>query len=267
MKFVKQHSWEQEWAETLRQEKAYLQKNLRKKDSALNRTLEERIPDTLQDTLDAAFAKAFALIFEKGTGVIERTYNKKREAALFQTHCAAVREQGDRRALRAPQTHSGLSAGKNLALSGVEGIGLGLLGIGLPDIPLFTAMILKSLYEIAAGYGYSHRTQEERRILLQLIRAALSYGEELAAQNRALDRYIGLGRWDDATVMRRQIDQTARSLSGELLYMKFLQGIPLAGAVGGAYDVIYLHRIQTYARMKYHKRFLLSRKNELAFYR
>ena len=41
MKFVKQHSWEQEWAETMRQEKAYLQKNLRKKDSALNRTLEE----------------------------------------------------------------------------------------------------------------------------------------------------------------------------------------------------------------------------------
>ena len=173
MKFVKQHSWEQEWAETLRQEKAYLQKNLRKKDSALNRTLEERIPDTLQDTLDAAFAKAFALIFEKGTGVIERTYNKKREAAPFQTHCDVVREQGDRRALRAPQTHTGLSAGKNLALSGVEGIGLGLLGIGLPDIPLFTAMILKSLYEIAAGYGYSHRTQEERRFLLQLIHQRL----------------------------------------------------------------------------------------------
>lgn len=34
MKFVKQHSWEQEWADTLRQEKAYLQKNLHKKDSA-----------------------------------------------------------------------------------------------------------------------------------------------------------------------------------------------------------------------------------------
>ena len=95
MKFVKQHSWEQEWADTLRQEKAYLQKNLHKKDSALNRTLEERIPDTLQDTLDDAFSKAFALIFEKGTGVIEQTYNKKRKAALFQTHCAAVRKQGD----------------------------------------------------------------------------------------------------------------------------------------------------------------------------
>lgn len=123
MKFVKQHSWEQEWAETLRQEKAYLQKNLRKKDSALNRTLEEHIPDTLQDTLDAAFAKAFALIFEKGTGVIERTYNKKREAALFQTHCAAVREQGGPARPARPADAHRLSAGKNLALSGVEGIG------------------------------------------------------------------------------------------------------------------------------------------------
>ena len=107
MKFVKQHSWEQEWADTLRQEKAYLQKNLHKKDSALNRTLEERIPDTLQDTLDDAFSKAFALIFEKGTGVIEQTYNKKRKAALFQTHCAAVRKQGDRRTLHVFLTPQG----------------------------------------------------------------------------------------------------------------------------------------------------------------
>lgn len=58
MKFVKQHSWEQEWADTLRQEKAYRKKTCTK-GSALNRTLEERIPDTLQDTLDDAFSKAF----------------------------------------------------------------------------------------------------------------------------------------------------------------------------------------------------------------
>lgn len=38
-------------------------------------------------------------------------------------------------------------------ISGVEGVGLGLLGIGLPDIPLFTAVILKSVYEIALSYG------------------------------------------------------------------------------------------------------------------
>ena len=32
---------------------------------------------------------------------------------------------------------------KNLLLSGVSGIGMGVLGIGLPDIPVFTGMILR----------------------------------------------------------------------------------------------------------------------------
>ena len=40
------------------------------------------------------------------------------------------------------------SSRKNLLLSTAEGVGLGVLGIGLPDIP-FTGMILKSIYEVA----------------------------------------------------------------------------------------------------------------------
>ena len=41
-----------------------------------------------------------------------------------------------------------------------------------------------------------------------------------------------------------------------LLYMKFLQSIPIVGAVGGAYDFVYMKQINEYARIKYHKRFL-----------
>lgn len=48
----------------------------REKESILNQKLEEKIPPKLQKTLDTAFAKAFALIFEKGTGVIEKTYQR-----------------------------------------------------------------------------------------------------------------------------------------------------------------------------------------------
>lgn len=40
--------------------------------------------------------------------------------------------------------------------------------------------------------------------------------------------------------------------------MKFLQGIPIVGAVGGAYDVIYLKQIIEYANLKYERRFLES---------
>ena len=57
-----------------------------------------------------------------------------------------------------------------------------------------------------------------------------------------------------------QIEKTADSLSKELLYMKFLQGIPIVGALGGASDLIYLQRITEYANIKYKKRFLMKKK-------
>ena len=42
--------------------------------------------------------------------------------------------------------------------------------------------------------------------------------------------------------------------------MKFLQGIPVVGAVGGLYDAVYMKRINEYANLKYKKRFLLKKK-------
>lgn len=51
-------------------------------------------------------------------------------------------------------------------------------------------------------------------------------------------------------------------MSKELLYMKFLQGIPVVGAVGGVYDVIYMKQIVKYAELKYRRRFLLGRKKK-----
>ena len=127
-------------------------------------------------------------------------------------------------------------------------------------------MIFKSLYEIADDYGYPYKSTKEQIFLLKLIDAALSHGEALLDKNAEIDRYIGLHRWDEGTRLETALQKTAAQLSGELLYMKFLQGIPIAGAVGGAYDVVYLNRIQTYAKLKYHKRFLLDQKNTKAFY-
>ena len=41
--------------------------------------------------------------------------------------------------------------------------------------------------------------------------------------------------------------------------MKFLQGIPIVGAAGGAYDVIYMKQIVKYAEIKYRRRFIQDR--------
>ena len=59
--------------------------------------------------------------------------------------------------------------------------------------------------------------------------------------------------------IKKQVKDTSSMLSGELLYMKFLQGIPVVGAAGGIYDTVYLQRIMKYVKIKYQKRFLLDK--------
>lgn len=51
-------------------------------------------------------------------------------------------------------------------VSGVAGVGMGILGVGLPDIPVFTGMVLKSIYEIALSYGCEYESEGERRFIL-----------------------------------------------------------------------------------------------------
>ena len=72
----KQTPLQKEWEKLEKQEAVYLQKRKEKTDSKLNQMLANKVPANLQSTLDSAFSKAFNLVFEKGTGVIEKTYKR-----------------------------------------------------------------------------------------------------------------------------------------------------------------------------------------------
>lgn len=75
--FIKKTPHQKEWDKYIKKEAKYLEKQMTKKESILNQKLEEKVPEKLQGTLDVAFAKAFHLVFEKGIGVIEKTYHKE----------------------------------------------------------------------------------------------------------------------------------------------------------------------------------------------
>lgn len=260
--FEKKTPWEKEWEALEKKEKKYLERRSEKKDSFLNRKLDELIPQTLQERLDVMFSKAFAMIFDKGTGIIEKTYKKDEIEKEYKVaeYTAAVRE--DRKSLKKFSKKAGASSNKNLLIAGAEGIGLGLLGIGLPDIPVFVGMIFKSIYELAGHYGLGYETEEEKYFILLVIRAALSYGEELKQADAEAELFIYKELLPKAYDRDREIRKAADTLSKELLYMKFLQGAPVVGAVGGAYDAVYLNRIMEYAKLKYRKRFLLNQKKK-----
>lgn len=254
----RQNRWEKEWTALEKKEARYLMRRREEKtSSALQQKLEEKIPEKLEETLNTAFIKAFDLVFEKGTGLIEKTYNKDQQKTDYQVREYAAGLKESRKTVKAFGRQSQGTRMKNLMISGVEGVGLGLLGIGLPDIPLFTAVILKSVYEIALSYGFEYESEKEQWFILKMIETALKKGEELERNNSLLNAWIdqnGIGK----TVKGRkeQSKETAAALAEALLYMKFLQGIPVVGAAGGAADTVYLKKITDYAELKYKRRFL-----------
>ena len=254
--FQKKTPHQREWEKYIKKETKYLEKQLNKKESFLNQKLEEKVPKKLQGTLDAAFAKAFYMIFEKGTAVIEKTYRKEEIEKQYQINEFTNQIKQDKKSIRTFSKNARSSGAKNLVMSGAAGIGMGIFGVGLPDIPVFTAMILKSIYEIAMHYGYSYETEEEQYFILLLIQGAVTHGEEMLVVDREINQYISSSIWIQEKAKEEMIQKTASYLSKELLYMKFLQGIPVVGAVGGAYDVVYLKQITEYANLKYERRFL-----------
>lgn len=61
------------------------------------------------------------------------------------------------------------------------------------------------------------------------------------------------------TNLKQAALKASGALSGELLYMKFLQGIPVAGLIGGLYDGIYMKKVTDYAAVKLERRYLLTK--------
>lgn len=258
--FQKKSAFEIEWEKLDKKEQKLLKDREQKKDSVLNQKLAEKVPAKLQGILDKAFAKAFGMIFEKGTGIIEKTYKKEEMQKTFKINEYANEVRQTKKSLKAFGKKAEGSGAVNLMVSGAAGIGMGIFGVGIPDIPVFTAMVLRSIYEIALSYGYEYETEGERRFILMLIQGAVSYGQDMLNVNRKIDEYIATAETPEDYEEKLQIEKTAAGLSKELLYMKFLQGIPIVGAVGGIYDAVYMKRITEYANLKYKKRFLMKKK-------
>jgi len=247
---------QKEWDSLCKKEQAFLERGRAKKNPALNRLLADKVPEKLRRALDAGFEKAFRLMFEKGTGLLEKTYSREALEQTYKINFYADRVRGSRKSLRAFSKGADRTGNLHLLLSGGAGIGMGLLGIGLPDIPVFTGMVLKCVYEIALQYGFEYDSESERYFILLVIEGAVSRGDHLTEIDRRIEAYSLTPRLPEDRSLAGQVSETSRALSEALLYLKFLQGIPIAGVVGGAGDAVYMKRISEYANLKYRKRFL-----------
>ena len=261
----KKTPWEQEWHDLARKEEKFIARRKEGTTSVLVKKLDRFIPDKLSGTLNAAFFKGFQVIFEKGTGIIEKTYNKDKKKADFKVDTYAHELKNNKKSARTFTKRAKSTKAANLMISSVEGIGLGLVGAGIPDIPLFIAMVLKSVYEVALSFGYEYESDEEKIFILKVIEAAMCDEDEFIAKNSELNDIIDyiaangdeIGGWK--IDKEEQMRATSRCLSEEMIYTKFLQGQFVVGIAGGVFDPIYVNRISNYAVLKYRRRFLRSK--------
>lgn len=252
---------EQELEAAAKTERRLEKEALRAGETAWKAKLEEKVPQKAYHTLEAAFCKAFALVFEKGTGLIEKSYNRERIQQDYAARDHAVWAQRDRRALRQFRGKSRAAHTRDLLVTTAEGIGLGALGIGLPDIVLFVSVLLRGIYETALRYGFDYNRPEERLLILKMMEAALSKGVHWQRQNEEVDRCLtGTLPKPEQGELDRQIQQTAQAFAMDMLLLKFVQGLPLVGVLGGAGNPVYYRRVMKYVQVKYHKRYFIQRK-------
>lgn len=253
--FMNQKQIQKEMGKLIKAEGSFINKNLHVKTGGWQEKISRFVPEKLTNTLNTAFFKAFELIFEKGTGIIEKTYNREKKEQDYKINEYTAELRNNRKSIRTFGKKAAGSKNLNMALSTVEGVGMGVLGLGIPDIPVFLAVLLKSIYEIALTYGFDYDSEKEQIFILKMIEVSLSHEEELMQGNMELNSWIKTP--EEFEISRtEQIRRTSDALSKELLYLKFVQGMPVVGIVGGLSDMVYQKKITDYAAMKYKRRFL-----------
>lgn len=220
--------------------------------------IQSKIPEKLKSTLNTAFYKGFQLIFEKGTSYIEKTYDKDKLVTEYDINNYAVDKKANKRHMNRLDKQSNQSRLINTSFSVVEGSVLGLLGVGLPDIPLFLSVIMKTIYETALSYGFGYSTDDEKAYILLLICGAITKGDTQKKYDLEVEEFGA--QIDQNIVSEIQVDNqikiTSEVISDALLTAKFIQGIPIVGAVGGAVNYSIINRISAYTKIKYKKRYL-----------
>ena len=226
--------------------------------------LEEKLPRKVYGGLQSAFCKGFSVVFSKGRSIIEKSYRKVNIQEDQNIREYALQVKGGRKELRQMVKSAKRSHTRNMAITTVEGVGLGALGIGMPDIVLFISTILRGVYETALNYGYDYIEREEQLLILKMLSASLSTGEDWQRRNQEIDAIMS-GRPQDTSdeAFDAQLRATASVFAMDMLLLKFVQGLPVVGVVGGAANPVYYRKVMRYVQLKYRKRWLWKISNEL----
>lgn len=250
---------EKELLTVAKQEEKLARSALKERSGGVKEALGQMLPEKVYTGLESAFCKGFALVFSKGRGLIEKSYNKE---SMQQDHTIrnfAVQVKGGRRELKKMHKSAKRSDLVNLAVTTAEGIGLGALGVGMPDIVLFLTALLKGIYETALNYGFDYEDSREQLLILKMMAASLLSGDEWLDANTEVNAILNVpDGYVDEEELQEQLERTASVFAMDMLVLKFIQGLPVVGIIGGAANPIYYRKVLKYVQLKYRKRYLLA---------
>ncbi len=218
--------------------------------------VEGKFPQGVVSALQKAFELGFEKVFASGTGVIEWTIRPEKSRDTAQRAAAPLKTGRVKAGLRGIERQAKKRIRGNRALTAAEGATLGLLGIGLPDIPIFVGMLLKTVYEVAVAYGFPYEPEEERLYILQLLCAALAGDGRMYSARADRTAFRIENGEPPGGELDTWITTASQQLCMRLLAVKAVQGLPLVGAVGGGFNWAVLGRTGRLARVKYRKRML-----------
>lgn len=242
-----------------KQEKKLQKAFVKAKNPAWKTALGDKIPKKVNAGLESTFCKGFSLVFNQGRSIIEKSYKKEELQSNHTIRDFAVQLKGGRKELKAVNKSAKRSDSLNMVVTTAEGVALGALGIGMPDIVLFISTLLKGVYETALNYGFDYAVPEEQYMILNMMAASLITGEERIEWDDMIDAMIvDMPQEVTQAVLDEQIRETAAVFAMDMLILKFIQGLPVVGVLGGVANPIYYRRVLKYVQLKYRKRYLLK---------
>jgi hypothetical protein len=236
-----------------------LRKQAHKESFKWRSDLEKKVPGKVISNLQVVFRKAFEIIFDKGTPLIEKTYKKEEIQKGFLVHDFAIDLEMSPKDLLALKASSELNNLISLSASAVEGISLGALGIGLPDIVLFISLILRGCYETALEHGFDYDSPAEKYFILTVLEGSMLKGDPWDTCNDLVDSMMDRLSAPSEEDFKLQLGHTSDAFAVDMLLAKFIQGIPVVGVIGGLTNPVYYRKILKYVKLKYRKRYLLTK--------
>lgn len=226
--------------------------------------LEQKVPEKVYAGLNSAFCKAFSLVFQYGRKILEMTFKKSTLSENHAIRDAAFQIRGSRKDMKQMHKSAKKSSQLNIVLTTVEGIGLGALGVGMPDIVLFLTTVLRGIYETALHYGFDYESRFEQMLILKMMAASLSTGEDWFHRNKEVNDWLLKADTDiSEEEFQTQIQATSDVFAVDMLLLKFIQGLPVVGVLGGAANPLYYSKVMRYVQVKYKKRYLLNYQKKL----